>query len=674
MLSTAARSSRSSLRQRLLTVAACAALLVGGSSAADAQTTSTAPRAPTVHHRPPPKNFVFDETKPTCWDGDPAGPAILSALANGDAGFLSLAREQPEEAFRCSSLFPSETATAILREAALATPFDAIGAIEQLSLRPGGMTIIGRALTPTLLARSLDSGMIFYETRHELQKLMPPENLLALEMQARKALTVAFAKEPSAFSAKIGALLDDMTEESGRDRFRIVNGLPVEVLFELIARIGPQLYTSSFDGILDILTLKLKQERRTFFDLARDPAASALWGDFFIAVVTSGRGDTLFGPMAGNARDLARGSVRSLLAQETRIDAPIVAGALADAMDTKSDEIRAALEDELADHHRDARSPIVKATTGLAGGIHAGRMGTRPTTAAFAAERFADRYPPVPAPVLSEDRLFKNGVNVQRMTFYNDADGKSSFSGFIKSHRAAGWAIEEYLGFVVVSSPEKAGRRIVIVADTPDGGENGRMAVQLWLRHANLVPSVVVHRGHSYHEEETMPEISTNTAFVFWGSCGGQLRLRATLEQAPDALVLATQNIGTALVNQALLRTIEDRLLADGTINWTKVWADAQAKIRDRRFSAYSRPDQNSTLIALRGWRLQTEGKTKLLHAAKPDGSVPKAPTIAPVAASGPAPSPIAPTAWTAPPPPRLRVNTSTATLADSDRLAQIVR
>jgi hypothetical protein len=646
MLSTAARSSRSSIRQRLLTVAACTTMMmIGCSDAANAQIMPNATRPATIHHRPPPKHFVFDESNPTCWDGDPAGPAVLSALSGGDVGFQLLAREQPDEAFRCSSLFPSEAATTILREAVLAAPYDAIGAADQLSRRPGGAVLIGRALAPSLLARSLDTGMSFYETRHELRKLMPPEHLLALEIQARKALAASFSKDPFALSAKIGALIDEMTEESAQDRFRIVNALPVEILFELIARIGPQLYTSSFDGILDILTIKLKQERRSFFDLARDPAASPLWGDFFVAVVSSGRADTLFGPMAGNAPELARGSVRALLTQGQRIDPPIVAGALADAMDSKSEEIRAALEDELAEHHRATHSPLVKATTGLAGGIHAARVAGRPTTMAFAAERFAERYPAQPAPVLTENRLFQNGVNVQRMTFYNDLDGKTSFNGFIKSHRAMGWTIEEYLGFVVVYSPERFGRRIIIVADTPDGGEAGRLAVQDWLRYAKLTPSIVVHRGHSYHEDETMPEITTKTAFVFWGSCGGQLRLRATLEQAPNALVLATQNIGTAAVNQALLRIIEDRLLADGAINWTKVWADAQAKIHSRRFSAYHRPDQNSTLLALRAWRAQTEGKPSLLHAAMP--------------------SPATSTARAAP---------TTATLADTNHAVQILQ
>lgn len=623
MSSTAARSPRPSIRQRLLTVAACTAMVIGWSGAANAQIAPSTARPASLHHRPAPKLFVFDESNPTCWDGDPAGAAVLSALSGGDAGFQLLAHEQPDEAFRCSSLFPSEAATAILREAVLAAPYDAIGAVDQLSLRPGGTALIGRALTPNLLARSLHTGMSFYETRHELRKLMPPENLLALEVQARKALATSFSKEPFALSAKIGALIDEMSEESPQDRFRIINALPIEILFELIARIGPQLYTSSFDGVLDILTIKLKQERRTFFDLARDPAASPLWGDFFVAVVSGGRADTLFGSMAGNAPELARGSVRALLAQGQKIDPPIVAGALADAMDSKSEEVRAALENELAEHHRTTRSPLVKATTGLAGGIHAARVAGHPTTTAFASERFAERYPAQPAPVLTENRLFQNGVNVQRMTFYNDLDGKTSFNGFIKAQRAMGWTIEEYLGFVVVYSPERFGRRIIIVADTPDGGEAGRLAVQDWLRYAKLTPSVVIHRGHSYHEDETMPEITANTAFVFWGSCGGQLRLRATLEQAPNALVLATQNIGTAIVNQALLRIIEDRLLTDGAIDWTKVWADAQAKIHNRRFSAYHRPDQNSTLLALRAWRAQTEGKPNLLQAASSNPTTP---------------------------------------------------
>jgi hypothetical protein len=606
--------SRSPVRPSLLAIATCTALLTGWSGIADAQ-----PVPPDAHqapkaHKPHPKTAQTNKAGSACADGEPIGAAVLDALAGGDTAFALLARQKPDEAFRCSGLFPGAAATAALHEAAVVAPFDAVGAADQLSKRLGGAAIIGIALNPGLLMASLDTGLPFYETRHELRKRLPPATVQALETRASQTLAAAFAKDPAMLSAKIGALLDGMTDDPLKDRFRVAAALSVDTLFELIARIGPQLYTSSFDGILDLIEAKLLQARRSFIDLAEEPGAGTLWADFFVAVVSGGRADTLFGAAAGNARKLAEGSVRALLSLDRALDPPIVAGALADAMDAKSADVRAALEDEVAGHHRNAGDPSIKVAAGLAGGLHAFRLAGRPATAAFMAERFADVYPVSASPVLSGDRLFQGGVNVQRMTIYDDPDGEASFTGFVQHYRARGWTIRKHAGFVVASSPERKGRRIMIVADIPTAGEKGRAAVREWLAREKLVPTVVIHRGHSYHEDETMPEIGPGTALVFWGSCGGQLRLRATLDQAPDALVLATQNMGVARVNQALLSTIEERLLNDGMVDWNAVWADARTHIRDRRFSAYQRPDHNSTLLALRAWRAQTALSQRYPH------------------------------------------------------------
>ncbi|MBY0396920.1 MAG: hypothetical protein K2X91_10695 [Thermoleophilia bacterium] len=597
---------RSSARQKILMIAACAAVLFDWTGVAAAQAIPSPARQTPAAHRSPPRTVHASPSRSICADGEPVVPAVVDALAGGEAGFALLARTKPDEAFRCSGLFPGAPATAALHEAALVAPFDAIGAADQLSGRPGGVAIIERALNVERLTRALDTGLPFFETRHELRKRLPAAAVAALEERASKALAAAFAKDSAGLSMRIGALIDGMVDDPSKDRFRVAAALSVDGLFELIARIGPQLYTSSFDGILYIVESKLKAERRSFLELAAGPGTAPLWADFFVAVVSGGRADTLFGPAAGDARKLAKDSVRSLLSLERALDPPMVAGALADAMDVKSDDVRAALEDELAEHHRSATLPSIKAAAGLAGGLHVFRLAGKPATAAFTAERFGDLYPLPAAPALSENRLFQGGVNVQRVTFYNDLDGRESFGEFLLQYRTRHWTVHLRPEFVVVTSPVQRGRRIVIVADVPWAGEKSRPAVKEWLAREKLSPTIVVHRGHSYHEDETMSEIGADAALVFWGSCGGQLRLRATLDRAPDALVLATQNIGVGRVNQALLRTIEERLLADGAIDWTAVWADARTRIRDRRFSAYQRPDQNSTLLALRAWRTQT--------------------------------------------------------------------
>jgi len=565
-----------------------------------------------------------------CADHEPASQPILDALFGGDAAFADLARRSPAEAFRCSSLFPGDAALAALRDAVPLAPFDAVGAADQLSTRPGGEEIIARALDLGLLTRSLDGGMPFYETRHELRKRLPKMDLRTLEIQAAKALAVSLARDPAGMAPKIGALLDDMVDDPPADRFRITMALSSEDLLGLIARTGPQIYTSSLDGLVNILRIQLKLEKRSFLDLAREERTRPLWAEFFVATVGGGRAASLFGTNPAIARELMRESLRALLPVDGKppaIDTAVVIGALADAMDLDSPPIRAALEDELAARYRAAGQPPAKTglqevsiqsatgdtpargMIGLAGSLHAARLSGRPATPTFEAERFLQSHPLAALPVLSGERLFRNGLNVQRMTFYDDPDGRASFRGFLRQHRAQGWALHAQSGFAVAISPERHGRRIVIVADIPGAGDAGRAAAWDWMAREGLTPSIVIHRGHSYHEDATMTEIAPGTALVFWGSCGGHTRLRSTLERAPDALVLATQNIGVSTVNEALLGIMEERLLADGSIDWNAVWKEARGRIRDRRFASYKRPDQDSANLAFRAWQVRTAAR-----------------------------------------------------------------
>ncbi|MBK1838283.1 hypothetical protein JHL17_12745 [Azospirillum sp. YIM B02556] len=589
----------------------CAAATIGSTAGAAPQTLPAPLHSAELFAPDLPKPQAPDvrpvEIPSTCADHEPAGQAVLEALFGGEEAFAELARRTPAEAFRCSSLFPGEAALAALREAASVAPFDAVGAADQLTTRPGGGEIVARALDLGLLTRALGDGMPFYETRHELRKRLPKPDLRVLEIQASKTLAASLARNPAAMAVKIGALLDDMVDDPLTDRFRITTALSSEELLGLIARIGPQLYTSSLDGLVDILRIQLKQERRGFLDLARGERTRPLWADFFVATVGGGRAASLFGTNPATARDLMHESLQALLPADLPkapgIDSAVVIGALADAMDLDNRPVRAALEDELAAWYRRAGDLPARNVAGLAGSVHAMRLSGRAATPAFDAEQFLQRHPPAILPVLTGQRLFRNGVNVQRMTFYDDPDGRASFRGFLKQHRAQGWALHSQSGFAVAVSPDRHGRRIVIVADVPGAGDAGRAAAWDWMAREGLTPSIVIHRGHSYHEDATMTEIAPATALVFWGSCGGHTRLRATLERAPDALVLATQNIGVSTVNEALLGIIEERLLADGTIDWDAVWKEAQGRIRDRRFASYKRPDQDSANLAFRAWR-----------------------------------------------------------------------
>ena len=90
-----------------------------------------------------------------CSDGEPPGDAVLEAASGNAEGIARLIRETPADALRCVDLFPGAT-TDQLREAARTAPFDALGAAERLSARPGGAEILAEALDVGRLARGLE--------------------------------------------------------------------------------------------------------------------------------------------------------------------------------------------------------------------------------------------------------------------------------------------------------------------------------------------------------------------------------------------------------------------------------------------------------------------------------------------------------------------------------------
>ncbi|MBK7882834.1 MAG: hypothetical protein IPJ81_02605 [Chitinophagaceae bacterium] len=66
-----------------------------------------------------------------------------------------------------------------------------------------------------------------------------------------------------------------------------------------------------------------------------------------------------------------------------------------------------------------------------------------------------------------------------------------------------------------------------------------------YLNNNNLLPSVVIHRGHSYWLPGTIKRMQGDAKIVVLGSCGGYKNLNEILELNPDAHIISTKEIGT---------------------------------------------------------------------------------------------------------------------------------
>ncbi|MAE50738.1 MAG: hypothetical protein CMH27_02905 [Micavibrio sp.] len=103
----------------------------------------------------------------------------------------------------------------------------------------------------------------------------------------------------------------------------------------------------------------------------------------------------------------------------------------------------------------------------------------------------------------------------------------------------------------------------------------------------------VIHRGHSYNLDNTMPYFSRDNVFVVLGSCGGFNNVSRLLDIAPDAQIASTKQMGTMFVNDPLLYHLNETIRAHGEIDW----ADQQNyldSLSNANKSAYVLPHKNA--------------------------------------------------------------------------------
>ena len=70
------------------------------------------------------------------------------------------------------------------------------------------------------------------------------------------------------------------------------------------------------------------------------------------------------------------------------------------------------------------------------------------------------------------------------------------------------------------------GKPVTIFANRPLPEETGeddiaQQALNQFLRKENLIPTITIHRGHSYFANSTIGYMSPSSRIVFMGSCGG---------------------------------------------------------------------------------------------------------------------------------------------------------
>jgi hypothetical protein len=174
-----------------------------------------------------------------------------------------------------------------------------------------------------------------------------------------------------------------------------------------------------------------------------------------------------------------------------------------------------------------------------------------------------------------------------------------------------GWKIDERKPEWTTIMSTK-GKPVWIFANKPLFGENdpddkAQNKLIEYMQGRNLTPTMVVHRGHSYHLATTLHKLPESARIVVLGSCGGYNNLNDVLTACPDAHIISSKQVGTMSVNDPILGSINDKLLAGKDIDWISMWRDLSKKFTTvaakEKFDDYIPPYKNLGAIFIKAYR-----------------------------------------------------------------------
>lgn len=209
-----------------------------------------------------------------------------------------------------------------------------------------------------------------------------------------------------------------------------------------------------------------------------------------------------------------------------------------------------------------------------------------------------------------------SGRVIQQVFFYGDEDkdGQNSYINFMGMFRnKPEWKVDERNpDWTSIRSAK--GKPVYIYANKPlykpnveeDLDEKAQLKLIEYLDKHNLKPTVVVHRGHSYHLPYTLKKLSPYARIVVLGSCGGYNNLNEVLTICRDAHIISSKQVGTKTVNEPILEAINSNLVAGKNIDWISMWKELSGRFKTgpakEKFDDYIPPYKNLGAIFIKAY------------------------------------------------------------------------
>lgn len=212
--------------------------------------------------------------------------------------------------------------------------------------------------------------------------------------------------------------------------------------------------------------------------------------------------------------------------------------------------------------------------------------------------------------MLEREALMNSGGEINELVlFYGDEDGEASFRSFQKLFSdQSKWEFIKNENWATIRS--RTDSPIVIYANLPlDSKEEldlqAQKALADYLSANSIEPTVLVHRGHSYHLRHTLEMLQPSVKLAILGSCGAYNNALSIASVNPDVQIIGSKKIGAKSINDPIIDKINSSLLDGENLLWSSVWADLAARFSKdpatlNLFYEYIPPGKNVSLFVLK--------------------------------------------------------------------------
>ncbi len=387
-------------------------------------------------------------------------------------------------------------------------------------------------------------------------------------------------------------VINELHEKPASVRFKSIQGLTPAQLYYTAISGSDEIYTSSFMGLYKIMMNKLD-------NVTTDKLLEQVHYDRFRTFIRMASGYNVINSFLSHMPDKSRDKL--LVEFVSNLEKKIDENGLEDAVDVadsyaslKDSSIQAALRQEVEKEYQRVRR--AQNTEGMA--IYSILLTVMDGKSKLTQGEIVSNLPPVLDMPIDQMKDTNGQINAV-MFFYGDEDGRGSFNTYLGRLPSSQYSRVNKKYWVEFTSKKNPDFHIYINQPLPEPeDEMAQKAMMKHLHDNGIHPSLLIHRGHSYHVPLSIDQMEPSNKVVVLGSCGGYHNLKSILTNTEQAQIVSSKQTGVGVVNNRIIDEIFATLSNSKSIEWIPLWEDVKKQLKPypeyvAYFEDYIPPYQN---------------------------------------------------------------------------------